>query len=271
MTFTTEMVQTRVGKVEVHSGGAGEPVVYLHSATGEGIGVPFLDALAESFAVRAPIFPGFGESEGIEQIDDMEDATFHLLDLWEALGLDAPALVGLSLGAWMAVELATRYPDRVGRLVLVNPVGLHIDGHPVKDIFGRSPAEMAGDLFADDDHPLAQLMRSLSYRNDPAQIEGLTFEMIKPVVKSMGATARLAWDPYLHNPKLRRRLHRISSPTLVVRGERDTLVPPAHAEAYAAEIPGARLEVLPDAAHLATIERGPQLAALVTPFLQGAA
>jgi pimeloyl-ACP methyl ester carboxylesterase len=270
--LTESQVDTRVGKVQVRLGGehAGRPVVYLHSATGEGAFLPFLEQLADRVDVVAPAFPGFGESEGIEQIDDMEDATFHLLDLWDQLALDAPAVVGLSLGAWMAVELATRYPERVGALVLVSPVGLHIPDAPVGDIFGRSPGEMAEDLFHDQSHPMAQLMHSFDdYRSDPARMGELTFEMVKPVLQSMSATARLAWDPYLHDPKLRKRLHRVTAPTLVVRGAHDTLLPRAHAEVYASEIPGARLVELPDAAHLAPVERPEALVELVAAFLEG--
>lgn len=257
---TLEHLSTRVGKIELLRGGpggaGGQPLVYLHSATGEGPGLALLDSLADHFDVIAPLFPGFGGSEGIESIDDMDDAVFHLLDVFDSLGLGAPIVAGLSLGAWMAAELATRYPERVGRLVLVNPVGLHIDGAPIKDIFGRSPGEMAEDMFADQGHPVAQMMHALDgFRSDPARVGELTFEMIKPLVQTMAATARLGWDPYLHNPRLRRRLYRITCPTVVVRGAQDTLVPPEHARAYAEEIPGARLVEVPDAAHLLVFER----------------
>ncbi|MBI2710996.1 MAG: alpha/beta hydrolase [Actinobacteria bacterium] len=265
-------VDTRVGRVVLREGGAGQPLVYLHSATGEGDGLGFLDALAASGHVLAPMFPGFGGSEGIESIDDMEDATFHLLDLWERLGLDAPVVVGLSLGGWMAAELATRHPERVGALVLVNPVGHHIPGAPIKDIFGRSPSEMVEDLFFAPDHPVAQLMRALGdYRSDPGQAGALTFDMIAPMVQVLGAAARLGWDPYLHNPKLRSRLWRISCPTLVVRGEADTLVPTEHARVYVEGIAGARLEVVPQSAHLVPLEQPERLAALVRDFVAAAA
>ena len=256
---TTELVQTHVGKVQVRRGGAGDPVVYLHSATGEGDGLQLLDELATTYALVAPMFPGYGESEGIEQIDDMEDAVFHLLDLFDQLGLDAPVVVGLSLGGWMAAELATRYPDRVSRLVLVNPAGLYIQGAEIKDIFGRKPNEMAEDLFADQGQPMAQMMHAMSDVN----LEDLSFDMVKPYYQTMAATARLAWDPYLHDPKLRKRLHRVTAPTLVVRGDQDTLVPAAHAEAYRDEIPGARLVVVEGAAHLLAIEKPAELAAHV--------
>lgn len=257
--ITAELVQAHVGKVQVRRGGEGDPLVYLHSATGEGEGLALLDRLADGADVIAPMFPGFGESEGIEQIDDMEDAVFHLLDLWEVLGLSAPTVVGASLGGWMAAELATRYPERVGRLVLVNPVGLYLEGHPIKDIFGRKPWELADDLFADHDQPLYQLLSSMRHL-DP---NDFTFEMVKPTLQTMAATARLGWDPYLHSPKLRKRLHRITAPTLVVRGERDTLVPAAHAETYAREVPGARLEIVEGGGHLLPLERPDELARLV--------
>lgn len=267
-TINAEMIQTDVGKVQYRRGGAGSPLVYLHSATGEGAGMQLLDELAREHDVIAPMFPGFGESEGIEQIDDMEDAVFHLLDLFDRLGLASPAVAGMSLGGWMAAELATRYPERVSKLVLINAAGLYIKGAEIKDIFGRSPGEMAHDMFADMRHPMAAMMLEMDrlVREGGSRFS-LPFEVVKPQVQTMAATARLAWDPYLHNPRLQRRLRRITAPALVVRAARDTLIPAAHAETYAREIPGAQFAELPDAAHLAAIERPVELAALINRFL----
>ncbi|MEX0785894.1 MAG: alpha/beta hydrolase [Dehalococcoidia bacterium] len=267
--MTTTTVATQAGGVQLRRGGSGEPLVYLHSAGGEGEGLALLDRLAERFDVVAPMFPGFGESEGIEQIDDMEDAVFHLLDLFEQLDLVSPAVLGMSLGGWMGIELATRYPERVSKLVVVNPAGLYIEGAEIKDLFGRSPAEMAEDLFADQSHPMAQMMHQVSVSMSQAGGSALAipFDLLKPQLQTMAATARLAWDPYLHNPKLRKRLHRITAPTLVIRGKEDTLIPAAHAQAYAREIPGAKLVEMPNAAHLIAVERPDELAELVIDFL----
>jgi pimeloyl-ACP methyl ester carboxylesterase len=193
----------------------------------------------------------------------MEDVAFHLLDVWDGLGLEAPAVVGNSLGGWMALELAVRYPGRVSALVLVNPVGLYIEGAPIKDVFGRSPAELADDFFADPDHPMAQMMRMLSEMRG----SDVPFDVVRPLYQTMSATARLAWDPYLHNPKLAKRLHRVTAPTLIVRGAQDTLVPRAHAEACASAIEGARLVEVERAAHLLALERPDELARLVRDFL----
>src|SRR5437588_11071356 len=95
-----EYVETAVGKVQLFRGGQGDPLVYLHSAAGESPN-PALEDLTDDHAVVAPVFPGFGESEGLEHIDDMEDGVFHLLDLFDRLGLPSAAVLGMSLGAWM--------------------------------------------------------------------------------------------------------------------------------------------------------------------------
>ena len=141
----------------------------------------------------------------------MEDAAFHLLDVWELLNLDAPTVVGVSLGGWMGVELATRYPEKVGALVLVNAVGLYLADAPVAELFGRSPAELAEMLFADQSHPIAQAMHAMAeFTGDVGKDVEIPLELIVPMWKALGATAKLAWDPYMHNPKLRGRLRRVT-------------------------------------------------------------
>jgi pimeloyl-ACP methyl ester carboxylesterase len=270
MTTTTineQMLETRVGNIQIRRGGAGKPLVYLHSAAGEGLAFPFLDELARNNEVFAPMFPGFGESEGIEQIDGIEDAVFHLLDIFDRLGLDSPAVMGLSLGGWMAAELACRYPERVSALILTNPAGLYIPGADIKDIFGRTPREMAGDLFADQSNPVAQMMLQMDDLITGGNYGAITFDMMKPQIQAMAATARLGWNPYLHNPKLQGRLWRIKAPTLVIHGEGDTLIPRAHAEAYAEGIEGARLLVVPNTAHMIVLETPAELADTVAEFL----
>jgi pimeloyl-ACP methyl ester carboxylesterase len=263
-------LDTAVGAVQLFRGGSGPPLVYLHSAGGE-TSLEVLDDLATNFDVIVPVLPGWGESEGVEEIDGPEDVVFHLLDVWRALELappgHAPLVVGTSLGAWMALELATRYPDHVAGLVLVNPVGLHLDEAPIAEMFGRSPAELAHMLFSDQTHPVAQVMHAMEeFTGDVGKRTEIPVELVLPMWKAMGATARIGWDPYLHNPKLRGRLPRVTVPVLVVAGADDGLVPREHAEVYAAELPRARLEVVEGAAHWLPLERPAELAALVRAF-----
>jgi pimeloyl-ACP methyl ester carboxylesterase len=82
------------------------------------------------------------------------------------------------------------------------------------------------------------------------------------------ALARFAWHPFMNDPKLERRLGRISAPTLVVCTEGDRIVPLAHGERYAERIPDAQLEVLGAAGHAVFIEEPQRVADLAISFLE---
>ncbi len=266
-TLARGTLDSAVGAIEVYRGGRGgpAPLVYLHSAQGETPGMVMLEHLAETRLVVAPLFPGFGDSEGLQRIDDIEDAAFHLLDVLDRLDLPWCDIVGLSLGGWMAAELAVRWPERVRRMVLVNAVGLYVPDAPITEIFGRTPSELATELFADPEFPIAQLMRAMdAMEADPSQIP---FDMVRPVLQAMAATAKVGWNPYLHDPKLLGRLGRVSAPTLVVHARQDGIVPRAHAEAYRSAIPHATLVDLDDVAHLAPLERPDDVAKVVLEHL----
>jgi pimeloyl-ACP methyl ester carboxylesterase len=225
----------------------------------------FLENLAARRRVVAPLFPGFGASEGIEHIEDIEDAAFHVLDVMDRLQIQSADLVGMSLGGWMAAEVAVRWPERVRRMVLVNSVGLYVEGSRITEIFGRQLDELATELFADPEFPVAQLMRMMAgATRDPASIP---FDLLRPFIQAEAVTAKIGWNPYLHNPKLRGRLGRITAPTLVVHGVQDGIVPRAHAEAFAQGIPRARLVDLDATAHLAVIERPDEVSELVAAHL----
>jgi len=147
----------------------------------------------------------------------------------------------------------------------VNPVGLYVAGAPVTEIFGRPLGELADDLFADPAHPVAALMHAMAELED--DLSQIPFDVVRPMLQALAATAKIGWNPYLHNPKLPGRLARIGAPTLVVHGVQDGIVPRAHAEAYAAGIPDARIVDVDGAAHLAALERPDEIAALVLEHL----
>jgi pimeloyl-ACP methyl ester carboxylesterase len=265
----TTKLTSALGAVELGRGGSGgpAPVVYLHSASGEGTSFAFVEILADTREVVVPLLPGFGASEGIDEVWDVEDLAFHVLDLLDRLGFAQADLVGLSLGGWVAAEVAVRWPERVRRMVLVDAVGLYVEGAPIKEIFGRPLRELAADLYYDRSHPMAQLMRQLdSLQGDPGAIP---FDLIRPVLQAQAATAKVGWNPYLHDPKLRGRLRRITSPTLVVHARQDGILPREHALAYVQGIAGAKLAEVDRAAHLAPLERPEETARLVIEHLDG--
>ncbi len=268
-------LESAIGTVRLARGGpaGAPPVVYLHSAGGEGLGevASFLGALAAGHEVVAPMLPGFGGSEGLSEVDDMEDVAYHLLDLFDRLGLTGgrrPHLVGQSLGGWAAVEVAWRHPEAVASLTLVNPVGLYVPGHPVRELFGRRLDDLARDTFADQSHPTAAAMHAMASLG-PRNAGSVPFELVRPFLEAMAAAAKLGWNPYFHNPRLGRRLVRVSMPTLVIVGRRDGLVPNAVGEELARLIGGARLHHVDDGSHMLTLEHPEAMARLVAEHVAG--
>jgi pimeloyl-ACP methyl ester carboxylesterase len=222
--------------------GRGKLVLWLHDTRGNRW-TPGHERLAERCQVVAPSLPGFDDSTTLGRIDGPEDVVFWLLDLFEALALKRPVVLGCGLGGWLAAEFAVRYPERLGGLVLVDAYGLQLDGALAEDEFALTPPMLRPLVFTDPDGALAR--EWLPDAEPPERLERALHARV--------AAARLAWQ-FPYSPKLRGRLPRAKVPALVVWGERDRLVPPAHARAYAEELPDARLALIPEAAHYPYLE-----------------
>src|SRR4051794_5102950 len=222
------------------------PVVFLHGAGGHTGWMAFLDALAGRFAVFAPEHPGFGQSDDPPWLDDIADLAYFHLDLLKALGLERVHLIGTSLGGWVAAEMAVRNTARLASLTLVGAVGITTggitaNGETIPDTFRMPDDENLRRYYADPERAArrsANLARALA---DPA--------VMATVAKNRATVTRLAYRPRFHNPELKKWLHRIDVPTLLIWGEADRIVPPAFGEAYRALIPSSRLVMLPNAGH----------------------
>ena len=259
MKVDPSVIEVRATPVECLRRGSGPPLLYLHSAGGNLWG-PFLDRLAERFSVVAPTHPGFGRSGGLEKIDGIHDLVFHVVDLLDVLGLPRVPVVGLSLGGWIAAELAVLHPERVSQLVLIDPVGLAVEEAPIAEFFLAGPAEARRLLFHEPDSPLARSF----VPDDPSP------EILEEALKAREATARVGWNPYMCDPKLRERLYRVTAPTLVVWGDDDQLVPLAHGKAYARGIDGAKLVTIAACGHAPPLECPEETARVVLEFLSSA-
>lgn len=254
-------VETRGGaiKTQVYKGGSGAPLVWLHGALGISQWEPQLQALSSRFTVFAPVQPGVGLSEGLEQLDDIWDLTLFYLDLFDALGLEQVALVGHSFGGMVAAEIAAMAPQRVSRLVLVGSVGLWRDDKPVLDYWTATPAEQAAATFHDPNGMIARMVGAAM----PVEEEARNQYLVSMII-NMAATFKFAWP--IPDKGLKKRIHRIKAPTLLIWGKSDGVVPPVYADEFAARIPGARVELLENAGHLPHLERMDRFAPLVVDF-----
>ena len=258
MLFQETFLNIRGSKIQMLKGGSGDPLLYLHSASGEVVWLPFFAMLSQHYTVYLPAHPGCSKSEGLDKIDTMEDLVFHYTDLMDHLGLVQPYVAGLSLGGWLAAELATRYANRVRKLALLNAVGLRVPGAPIAEIFATTPEETRHLVFHDPQSDLAKMF----VPDVPSP------EVLENILKAREATARVGWNPYLCNPKLRERLYRITVPTLVIWGESDRLVPPAHGKAYQEGITGAKLVILEKCGHAPPFEKPEETAKILSEFFR---
>lgn len=248
-----EHLELAGGRVHLFRGGAGDPLLFLHAAGGAGTWLEFHRLLASSFDVIAPDHPGFGGSDEFAAVEGVDDLVFHYLDVMDALGLERVHVVGASFGGWIAAELAVTAPHRIASLVLLSPAGLRLPDHPVPDIFLMAPGELVATLFQ---HPPP-------IEAPPAEPD---IDKILAAYRDQTALARFCWSPYLCNPKLERRLHRITAPTLVVSPAHDRLIPVAHGRRYAARIPAARFTEIEDCGHAMYFERPAEFAAVTIDF-----
>ena len=256
-TPTEDIVELQGGKfkIRVLSAGSGDPLVFIHGAGGL-FWDPFLDTLSNSHRVVAPEHPGFGISQGLDHVQDVWDLVLYYNELLDALGIGRATVIGHSFGGMIAAELAANNPERVARLVLIAPIGLWLDEHPVPDISGIPPEQLPGLILADPTGPLAAMMPAPD-PNDP--------DALLAAVNNITSILQFIWP--LPDKGLRKRLYRVKAPTLVIWGEQDKLVDPAYGAAFVNAIAGARLETFADAGHLPQLEQFEKVTSAVNAFL----
>jgi pimeloyl-ACP methyl ester carboxylesterase len=254
-------IETKRGaRCRVLEGGSGTPVVFFHGAGGLLADNPFLDQLAARYHVFAPELPGYGESTGEDLLEDMLDFTLHGGDVVAALGLAKPHLIGHSMGGMIAAEMAAIAPNDVGKLVLVAAAGLWIEEHPIPDIFALLPGQLVELLFEDPVKGQALLTGGADFSD---------MEVFKEFY--LGQQRRLAMAGKIlfpiPNRRVSKRLYRVTAPTLILWGQGDRLVVPAYARRWAALIPGATVDLVPNAAHMLPYEQPQAFTSAVSRFL----
>ena len=240
--------------------GSGPPLVFLHGAGGL-VWDEFLETLASRHTVYAPEHPGLaeGDPDAISHLDNLWDLVLYYYDLLDGLGLKSAPIIGHSFGGMMAAELAATNPERVSRLVLICPIGLWRDDAPIPNWMILTPAsDLPKYLFYDPEGPIARAVFGAA-PDAEAQIK---------MIWCMACTGKFVWP--IPDKGLKKRIHRIQSPTMVLWGKQDRLVPPIYADEFARRIPGARVEMLEETGHALTLERPARAAALIHEFLETA-
>jgi pimeloyl-ACP methyl ester carboxylesterase len=234
-----------VGSVEltVEKRGEGRPYLVLHGGAGPQSVAKFAQLLAEKDQnlVLTPTHPGFDGTTRPEALDSVAKLAKLYRGMLEQLELEDVTVIGNSVGGWVAAEMAVLGSSRIGRIVLLDAVGIELAGNAVADVSGLSLPEIQTLSFHD----------PAPYRVDPATIPDARKAVF---VANSEALAVYTGSPAMADPSLLDRLGRIAIPTLVLWGESDHIVNLLYGQAYAAAIGGARFEVLHATGHMPQME-----------------
>jgi pimeloyl-ACP methyl ester carboxylesterase len=242
--------------IDTEIAGAGPPLLFLHGGDYVAQNRAFLDRLAKRFRVLAPRHPGFGHTPRPAWFRTVHDIAYLYLDLLDRLDLEDTVLVGSSFGGWIALEMAVRSQSRLGRLVLIDSLGVKFgtrEERDIADIYALPADEVVRRTFADP----ARAVPDYATLDD---------RELLAIARDREATSLYGWKPYMHDPSLAHWLHRVTCPALVLWGEQDGIVAPPYGERLAAALPNASFEQINAAAHYPQIEQPDAVADLIERF-----
>jgi pimeloyl-ACP methyl ester carboxylesterase len=228
-------------RTRLRRGGKGMPLLYLHGANGVPHVPEFLNELLVDWDVLVPEHPGFGESDDPDWLENMDDLAYFYLDWLDQLGFERVHVVGSSLGGWLTMELAIRQPQRFASLTLIGSAGLVPPPPGVQhNMFRWTPAELVSNTFHDDSFVQAAMVA-------PPDTE--------IAAKNRHTITRLGWQPRLHHPMLRKRLHRLTMPVFVAWGAQDKVLPVTQLPEFQRLIPHAEVRTYAACGHLPQVEQ----------------
>lgn len=253
-------LQARPYTLPATTAGQGSPALFLHGYEGHPGQAQFLDLLAQSRKMVTPDQIGFGKSQGFENVHDILDVALAYRELLEQLGGGQTVdLIGHSFGGMVAAEVAAVSPHLVRKLILVNSFGLWLDEKQIPDFFIMMPDELKAATFSDPSHESAGRVSSLTQNGmDPGEV------MIART-HNLSVAAKFMWP--IPDRGLARRLPYVKTPTLLVWGQDDKLVPPAYAQAFKNLLPNAQVKLVARAGHYPQLEQPDEFAKAVNDFL----
>ena len=258
-TFTEVLVEAAGVRIQLRRGGVGAPLLVLHSELGVPGWLRAYEQLARQFTVYVPSLPGFGQSARPDWIASVRDLAAWVTWFVRDLKLSQPLpVIGSSLGGWVAAEIATMNPELFTKMVLVGAAGLQPDEGHVWDYFIHSNQEALAQAFYDPARApeYAQYFGKAWRPEDERQAE-----------QNREMAASLLWKPYMRSHTLPALLRGISTPTLVIWGREDAIIPLNVCQRYVRAIPRAMATVLDRCGHLPEMEQPEAFVQAVLDFL----
>ncbi len=236
--------------------GTGRPVLVLHGGGGPATVAPIAVHLAETMHVLTPTHPGWNGTARPEWLNGVDDLAILYLRELKRRGLSDVTVIGSSMGGWVALEMAVRdLGGLIGRIVVVDGVGVEVPGETMADFFALTPRGIAEHSYHEPD----------KFYVDPATLPAERLALQRGNVAALKTVA----GTHMADPKLLRRLGAVETPALVLWGESDRIAGPGYGRALAAAMPKARFELIARAGHLPQLERPEATFAAIDRFLMG--
>ncbi len=246
-------------QVQMFSGGSGPGLLYLHGAGGNPGWQPYLEELGKTHQVYAPSAPGFNGTPNPGWIGTIADVAHFTQQVATTLGLDQYILMGSSMGGWVAAEMAAMSDHRLKGLVLIDAVGIKPRQAEIAEIFMVGAQTRLQQRFYDP----SQVANYEQYTREMTQEEQDREHSNREMA------SRLCWKPYMHNPNLPHYLQKVSTPTLIVWGRQDAIVPVECSELYREALPNSTLKIIDNCGHSPQIEKPAEFHRLVAEFEAG--
>ncbi len=239
-------------------GGSGKPLLILHDELGYTGWMTWNEELAPDHSMLIPLQPGFGKTPRLNWVRSYRDLGGYYSQVVRELKLDPVDAIGFSAGGFIAAEMLAADPKIFSHLVLVAPMGIKPSLGEILDVFPLSVRSHLRATVADPEGT-PEFGKIYGGEMTPAQYEA--FE------DARAESSRLGWEPYMHNPSLPHLLRGIKTPTLLVRGRKDGVVPRGCIDAYQGALGGAQVAEIEGAGHRPEIEKPLEFVKVVAKFL----
>jgi pimeloyl-ACP methyl ester carboxylesterase len=236
---TTEETQNIAGaQLAIVKGGSGKPLLVLHDELGYPGWMSWNESLGHDRTLLIPLQPGFGKTPRLEWVRNYRDLAGFYAQVVRELKLDPIDVIGFSAGGFIAAEMAAADPHIFSRMILVAPMGIKPSEGEIMDIF---PITIRTHLLSTVADPAGTPEFSRLYGGE------MTAEVFEAFEDARAETARIGWEPYMHDPALPHLLRGLKTPTLLIWGTGDHVVPRGCIDDYK--------KAIGDAAKVALIEK----------------